>query len=82
MGSPENVDSRASDGLLWQASGSTFSITYSIVKNVQTRIVEPYGVSRLFAVWSNWLIPPTATIIKENFPETVKTLEILNPCVL
>jgi hypothetical protein len=41
MSHRENVDSRASDGFLWCVAGETFSITYSIVKIPQTRIMEP-----------------------------------------
>ena len=37
----ENVDSRSLKGLLWRVSKETFSITYSIVKIPQTRIMEP-----------------------------------------
>ena len=41
MPSPENVDSRASDGLVWRLCELTFSITYSADKIAQTGIVEP-----------------------------------------
>ena len=41
MGLPVNVDPWAAEALLWRVCGLTFSITYSIVKIAQTRIVEP-----------------------------------------